>query len=738
MAKNRDNERAQGKGRFSTRSERDPREEKAGGMQPGTGADEVAARKAEMDAMMQQRQAEESAQIEKEVTQSRPPEGAEKSGEPMQRPEKVSEAERGWPQSGMGLAEALPEDEYPGRVGPIGREEIAEADRLLQKYKAAKTMLEARAVENEEFFKMRHWESIDAAKRRNPTDPEPASAWLLNCLINKHADAMDNFPAPNVLPREKSDEEAAKSLSAVLPAVLEECQYEELYSDAWWDKLKLGTSIKGIFWEPSKQNGLGDVDIRLIDVLNIFWEPGVTDIQKSRNVFHVDLMDREEAMERYPFLKDAMRSGSFDLTKYRYDDTVDVTDKVLLVDWYYKRRNPGGQTVLHYCKYCAGELIYASENDEAYAERGYYDHGRYPFVFDSLFPVKGTPVSFGYLDICKHPQLYIDKLDQGILKHAVLNGRPRYFMRKDSGINEREFADLQKDIVHYEGAGNPNDAIMPITPPAMDGSVTNVKQLKIDELKEVSGNRDFQQGSTASGVTAASAISALQEAGSKGARDMIKASYRSFVQECYLVIELMRQFYTEERYFRVAGEEGDEYVSFSNAQIAPQQTEQPFGGGVSERLPVFDIKVSPQKSSPFSTVAQNERAKDLYSMGFFRPDMADQALAALEMMQFDDIDKVRRTIRQNGTMYQQMQQMMQLAMAMAQQLDAMEGGVNQYALQVQQVVQQVSGGLASTPSGGGDDNAMRVDALGAAYNMSKNQTAAAARNEAASQSTPRA
>ena len=417
---------------------------------------------------------------------------------------------------------------------------------------------------------------------------------------------------------------------------------------------------------------------------------------------------------------------------------MDTTDKVLLVDWYYKRQNPGGKTVLHYCKYCAGELIYASENDPAYAERGYYDHGRYPFVFDSLFPVKGTPVSFGYLDICKHPQLYIDKLDQGILKHAVLNGRPRYFMRKDSGINELEFADLQKDIVHYEGAGNPADAIMPITPPTMDGNVVNVKQLKIDELKEVSGNRDFQQGGTSSGVTAASAISALQEAGSKGARDMIKASYRTFVQECYLVIELMRQFYTEERYFRVAGEEGDEYVSFSNAQIVSQVTEQPFGGGVSERMPVFDIKVSPQKSSPFSTVAQNERAKELYGLGFFRPDMADQALAALEMMQFDDIDKVRRTIRQNGTMYEQLSQMMQLAQAMAMQLDAMEGGVNQYAMQVQQVMQQV-GGSSQAPTGSKDSgNTMRVDALGAAYNLSKNQTAAAARNEAASQSTPRA
>ena len=155
-------------------------------------------------------------------------------------------------------------------------------------------------------------------------------------------------------------------------------------------------------------------------------------------------------------------------------------------------------------------------------------------------------------------------------------------------------------------------------------------------------------------------------------------------------------------------------------------------------MPVFDIKVSPQKSSPFSTVAQNERAKELYGLGFFRPDMADQALAALEMMQFDDIDKVRRTIRQNGTMYEQLSQMMQLAQAMAMQLDAMEGGVNQYALQVQQVMQQV-GGSSLTPTGSKDSgNTMRVDALGAAYNLSKNQTAAAARNEAASQSTPRA
>ena len=43
-------------------------------------------------------------------------------------------------------------------------------------------------------------------------------------------------------------------------------------------------------------------------------------------------------------------------------------------------------------------------------------------------------------------------------------------------------------------------------------------------------------------MTAASAIAALQEAGSKLSRDMIKDSYNAHAQVVLLVIELVRQF----------------------------------------------------------------------------------------------------------------------------------------------------------------------------------------------------
>ena len=112
------------------------------------------------------------------------------------------------------------------------------------------------------------------------------------------ADAMDNYPEPVVLPRERSDEESAKVLSSVLPVILEQNDYEQTYSDNWWEKLKHGTAAYGVFWNNQKENGLGDIDIRPIDLLKHFGEPGVTDIQKSRNLFLVELVDEEVLEEQ--------------------------------------------------------------------------------------------------------------------------------------------------------------------------------------------------------------------------------------------------------------------------------------------------------------------------------------------------------------------------------------------------------------------------------------------------------
>ena len=247
----------------------------------------------------------------------------------------------------------------------IGREEIQKAQLTLQKYKEGKANLEKRIVDNEQWYKLRHWECM---RKSSEHEVQPTSAWLFNCIANKHADAMDNFPAPNILPREEGDKEEAKMLSSIIPVVLDENEFEETYSDVWDYKLVKGTGIYGVFWDGAKHNGLGDIAIRKIDALNLFWEPGITDIQKSRNLFSVELMDNDLLIQEYPQLEGKLGSSTLDVTKYVYDDSVDTTEKSVVVDWYYKKKQDG-RIVLHFCKYVNDVVLFATENEPEYSER---------------------------------------------------------------------------------------------------------------------------------------------------------------------------------------------------------------------------------------------------------------------------------------------------------------------------------------------------------------------------------
>ena len=549
---------------------------------------------------------------------------------------------------------------------PIDKKKVEEAIQTLKKYKDGKANLETRIVEEERWWRLRHWDVIrgkNAAKTKaEEARPEPTSAWLFNSIANKHADIMDNYPEPNVLPRELADEKDAQTLSAILPVVFERSEYEQTYAQAAWYLLKHGVAAKGIFWNTELENGLGDVDARFLDVLNIFWEPGITDLQRSRNLFIVDLRDNDLLEQEYPQLKGKLHGKIVDVKQYVHDDTVDVSEKSLIVDWYYKQRTPNGRTVLHLCKFVGNNVLFASENEPDKYPNGFYDHGKYPVELNVLFPEEGTPVGFGYIAIMKSPQLYIDKLSQVILENSMMSAKPRFFTKNGAGINEDEFLDWSKPLVHYEG--DPNN-IQPIQVQQVGTNVLNVLQMKIDELKETSSNRDVSQGSSSGGVTAAAAIAALQEAGNKTSRDMISGLYRSYTQECYLAIELIRQFYDEMRTFRITGQQGGyEYIQYSNAGIQgkpvplayPAQEFEP-GFQSATRVPVFDVVVKPQKRSPYSKMAQNELAKELYQLGFFNPQLAEQSITALELMDFDGEEKVKEKVQQGQTLMNQMAMM---------------------------------------------------------------------------------
>jgi hypothetical protein len=585
----------------------------------------------------------------------------------------------------------------------IGKEQVMAASQTLQRYKQGKANLEKKIVDNEQWFKLRHWECMRDKKQ----EVQPVSAWLLNCILNKHADAMDNFPTPNILPREEGDKAEAEMLTSIIPVVLDQNDFEQVYSEVWNYKLKSGTGVYGVFWDKSKLNGLGDISIKKIDLLSLFFESGVTDIQKSRNLFHVELMDNDLLIQSYPQLEGKLGNATIDIAKYVYDDAVDTSGKSCVVDWYYKK-NQGGRTVLHYCKYVNDTVLFATENDPNFAQRGWYDHGLYPFIFDPLYSVEGTPAGFGYIDIGKDTQAYIDRGNQAIMQNMLANAKPRYFISSSGSVHEEEYADITKDFIHVDGNLG-QDSILPMQGKPLNNIYVEVLNNKIDELKETTGNRDISTGGTTSGVTAASAIAAMQEAGSKLSRDNSKAAYRAYKRMCLMVIELIRQFYDMPRCFRIMGENGAaRYVQYSNAGIQPQAQGMEMGIDMGYRLPLFDIEVTAQKASPYSKMSQNELALQFFGAGFFNPQMADQALACLDMMDFDRKQFIMQKIAQNGGMYQQMMQMQQQMVMLAGMVDQMRG-----SNLAEQLTAQFTGGAPVAPiDGAAPTDVEQTEALG--------------------------
>ena len=566
---------------------------------------------------------------------------------------------------------------------------------VLQKYKAGKQSLERRVIAAENWWKLRNrFEEDKRPGASSAGDFRAVSGWLHNVIVSKHADAMEAYPEPVILPREPDDRAEAELLSAVVPCILEQNAFERTWSDAMWQKLKTGTAAYRVGWDPDKLGGLGDISIERVDLLNLFWEPGIADIQRSKFVFCTHLEDNDELEEEFPQLRGRLRGNPFTATRFLYDDAVSLDGKSTVVEAYYRRKR-AGRTVLHYVKYVGDTVLYSTEEGEpcrealpllgevarsaegvarvetraggkresglnpavsfpnwhslntgdpsagltaasapAPAPDGLYAHGRYPFVLDPLFPVEGSPCGYGFVDLCHNNQTAIDLMRSAIIKNTVVGATPRYFQRIDGSVNEEEFADLGRSLVHVSGNLG-EDSLRQIGFSPLSGVYMDVLNSSIQELRETSGNTETSTGNISSGVTAASAIAALQEASGKGSRDSTRSSYVAYAQIVELCIELIRQFYGLPRSFRIAGRAGaEEYIRFSNAGLCPRP--QQFGAA----LPVFDVKVSAQKRNAYSRLSQNELAMELYRMGIFDEGKEQEALSCLRMMEFDGRDEL--------------------------------------------------------------------------------------------------
>ena len=546
------------------------------------------------------------------------------------------------------------------------REALNDSITKLNEYRDASQTRKEKAINTEKWFQALHWDEF--RKKEFASSPEPTTNYLLSNIINKHADMMDGFPKPNILPKEEQDEQLAEQLTSIIPVVFERNKFKNVYNEAAYTKLKHGYCYYASTWDGDK-NRIGDIDITEIDILKLYHEPNIKNLQDSECVFVVDLVkdDKLKVILEKTNPEAVGAVGSHDVIQVKHFETidnVDYSDYTLIIDKYYKSN---GQ--LHYMKFIEGAVLFWTEDDKWNEEefmkpitqttvnpmtgqpiestklvnpfaKGLYEHGQYPIVVDRLIPEPGTIYGIGFVDIMKNPQMFIDKFDQIIIENLAKSGKTRFLKKKGANIDEKDLLDWSKPIIEVEG--NVTEAeFREFKVQQIDPKIIEYRTSKIGEIKEISSVNEFSRGEASGGVTAYRAIAVMQQAASKVSRDMMSQTYEAYRQLTMLTIENVRQFYDAARMFRITNDEGTfEFMKFENSAMK-EQVDAELGIVTKSE---FDITVVPEKDDPFSQAADNEFMIELVKLGFFNPENVDQSLMAVEMMKFEGKEKIKKML----------------------------------------------------------------------------------------------
>lgn len=563
---------------------------------------------------------------------------------------------------------------------------VGKAYRLFNEFHRSLDKYHKKCEANEEFWKANaDYITPDTVSGEQP--PKPTTPTLFSTLESTLSDLMDYYPEATLLPQGPEDAQIADQLNLVVKAIHQKADYKPTYRDKTRELLVCGTSVEEIYWDNDLYNGLGDIRYRKIPVRNFMWDPLVKTVQDGRACFKFDFYHKSWFKQRWPD-KDVRPGGASgvddDDSGRSYANLVEKDGRILYVEYWYKEEI-GGKTVVQMAKIGGGTLLEHSKDTET----GYmYAHGLYPFIMEPLYAIDDCQYGFGLVDIFGDTQKYADEMDQIILKNARMASVPKVFVNEASGILDDDIRDWKKEIIKGNRVGNEDVRWFETKP--LPSQVLTMYNQKLQQIKEESGQNEFARGEGGKGVTAASAITALQEASNKRSRMIREQTHDTFKRHIRMTLEFIAEFYTEGRTIRLLNNE----VTFRGDLMRYTVDNPETGTAEKGRIIDFDINIETQPQSPFQKMQFNEMMLQFAQLQVISP------RTAVSMMYFERKDEVLALAEQDDKTKQQIVEMQQIIEQQAAQLEQLGQQAQQQAQQMSGIVDQQVGnalGGSETP-----------------------------------------
>lgn len=399
----------------------------------------------------------------------------------------------------------------------------------------------------EEHEEMRRARLMRQLRQYEQSKTAPLSNTLNSCVDNVIADQIDNMPEAKMYPERQETSQSAEEMSDIVSFVLYQAGWPGKYQTLMEDAVVTGTGIAQVAWNEDAMDGDGLPDVTVWHPEDFFPDPQFENLQDGRGCFKATRTTVAWVEEHYPEARGYVRADT-----HQRDEEATLSalcapdgdrDTTLLEFWYKRYDAEKKKTRVHMALMAGKALLYSTEldygvNRKGEFKEGVYAHGLYPFTMYKYRSVWRRPFGTGLIYDYRSQQEAIDRYQKYIDDNARQSSRQRFFIRKGSGINPDEVADMSRDLIEWEG-NDIREVLQGFQASPLNGQVYQMMQYLSDTMKQDSGQNQFSRGEGGLGVTAASAIEMLQTAGGKITRwhtEGFKDAFREMIEQLLWVL----------------------------------------------------------------------------------------------------------------------------------------------------------------------------------------------------------
>ena len=458
----------------------------------------------------------------------------------------------------------------------------------------------------EEHRQMRQARSMRQLQHENRSRTSPALSTLNSCIDNVVADQIDSMPQALMIPEREETLKSAEEMGDVVSYALYHAGWPGKYQRIIEDAVVTGTGVAQVFWDDALEDGEGMVSVLSWHPEDFYPDPMYEDIQDGRACFKATHTTVAWVEAHYPHARGFVSTDEYarrdDLT---ICDAPDGDGKTTLIEFWYKQYDAGTRkTSVHMAQMAGGALLCSTQtgyglDGETY-DRGVYAHGLYPFTLYRYRDVWRRPFGTGLVHDYKDTQEAIDRYARYIDDNARESSVQRHFIRRGSGVNADEVADMRRTVIEWDGS-DIREVLQTVQTQPLNGQVYQMMQYMADTMKQDCGQNQFTRGEGGMNVTAGTAINALQQAGSKIARwhtERFKDSFREMVE---MILWVLSEYMEPGRTLRIVGGDGarDRLIELITPETAGEK-----GGAVPR--PAYTVRVQVQRGNPDQIAQDNE------------------------------------------------------------------------------------------------------------------------------------